>query len=78
MLLNVFHKVSWKFLVNYDVPLNAFNYYIIGQLNGGIDIVQGWVLTFSVINKLRSIDKSLQLFESSLHQVTKWRELWPP
>lgn len=51
---------------------------IIGQLNGGIEIVQGWMLTFSVINKLCSIDKSLQLFESSLHQVTKGRELWPP
>ena len=48
---------------------------ITGQLNGGVEIAQEWIVFCSAFNKLCSTGKSPQLFESSLYQVAKWRKL---
>ena len=42
---------------------------ITGQLNGGVEIAQKWIVPCSAFNKLCSTGKSPQLFEPVLYQV---------
>lgn len=48
---------------------------ITGQLNGGVELAQEWIVPCSAFNKLCSTGESPQLFESLLYQAAKWRKL---